>query len=76
MCHGSTTTIITKLVIIMGATTCIVEKESATMFPSSYYVLKIEPFLVKIDKATATGKEKKPNLIRAVMFPILLAFSL
>jgi hypothetical protein len=36
MCHGNTARIITKLVRIMEATACIVEEESATMFPSSY----------------------------------------
>ncbi len=36
MCHGSTASIITKIVRIMEATARIVEEESATMFPSSY----------------------------------------
>jgi hypothetical protein len=61
MCHGSTARIITKLVKIMEATTCIIEEENTTMFPSSYSVFKIEPFSVKIDKTTAIGR--KNNLI-------------
>jgi hypothetical protein len=60
MCHGSTTRIITKLVRIMEATTCIIEEENVTTFPSSYFVLKIEPFSVKIDKVAATSKKKNP----------------
>jgi len=32
---------------------------------------KIEPFLVKIDKAATTSRKKKPNLIKTIIFPIL-----
>ncbi len=44
----------------MEATTCIIEEENVTTFPSSYFVLKIEPFSVKIDKVAATSKKKNP----------------
>jgi hypothetical protein len=44
----------------MEATTCIVEEESTTMFPSSYSVFKIEPFSVKIDKAAVTSRKNNP----------------
>jgi hypothetical protein len=59
MCHGSTTRIITKLVKIMEATTCIAKEESATMF-LSYFISKIKPFSMKINKAIVTGRKKNP----------------